>query len=244
MEAMMRQLTCTLLVALALSGLGACTNFNETHLIKTIDPDTKNPINYFRLTVKGHAGLSAARYVAGCYDERAVDLFFNELRVSSESQTTNLETLFRDDLVSPGTNEKIQVLDACNEENEDNGTFVMILSTNADAVARTIGAFAESQVVADSITNLLGANRLKEAAAVEANLRTDQRRAKAVAAELTTLFAAVPQGAPPDAVSTEASYLAILNTITRALDSPQSFASLQAADEWLAGFKARQGAQP
>lgn len=240
----MMKLAGSTLVIAAIVFLGACAKFDETHLIKTVDPDTNKPINYFRLTVRGNAGFSSARYVAGCYDERAVDLFFNELRVSSETDSTNFEKLFRDDLTSPGTDEKIPVLDACGEQSDENGAFVMILSTNADAVANTIGAFAESQVVADSITNLLSTDRLKEAAAVEARLRSDQRRATAVANELTALFSAVPQGNPPAAAATEASYVAILNTISRALGEPQSFADLRDADEWLAGIRARRGGQP
>ena len=240
----MRQSASVVIAILFLLGLNACAAFKETHLIKTVDQDSKKPINYFRLTVNGHAGLSAARYVAGCYDERAVDLFFNELRVSSTSSSTNLEPIFKDDLKSPGTDENIPVLDACNSEGENNGAFVMILSTNADAVANTIGAFAESQVVADSITNLLGADRLREAARLEAEIVTDQRRATAIDQELTALFNAVPSDTPPDAIATEASYLAILNSITRALNTPQTFSSLQEADEWLTGYSASRGARP
>jgi len=45
-----------------------------------IDPRTNQVINIFRVTVHGNAEMANVRYISGFYDQRAVDLFFNETR--------------------------------------------------------------------------------------------------------------------------------------------------------------------
>ena len=166
---------------------GCFTTFREDHYFQSITKRDDKATNYFRLRVEGHAAFSSARYVAGYYDERAVDLFFNELkRVPGEE--ANIRPIFPDTLVNPGTGEKITPL----TPSKDHGAFVMILSTNAKAVADTIGSFAESQVVADAMTNLANRSEIRESARQASRLQTSVRRSRAVQTELDSLFATVP----------------------------------------------------
>jgi hypothetical protein len=60
--------------------------FKEHHYHKSIDRHG-NVSNYYRLTVNGYAAMSSARYISGYHGERAVDVFFDELKVKQTSET-------------------------------------------------------------------------------------------------------------------------------------------------------------
>ena len=70
----------TTISALVMSS--CATTFKENHYYQSINPKTQRVTNYYRLTVNGYAVMSSARYVSGYYDERAVDLYFNEVKVA------------------------------------------------------------------------------------------------------------------------------------------------------------------
>jgi len=116
-----------------------CANIREDHYFKSYSKNAGVATNYFRLTVKANADLSSARYIAGYYDERAVDLFFNEIKSAAGTNQTNPSKLFMDNQESPGSDEVLKPLDP-----QQQGAFVMIFSTNAEAVANTIGNFAKA----------------------------------------------------------------------------------------------------
>lgn len=221
----MRRLALVCLIGLALSG--CATTFKETHFFQSVHPATNQPTNYYRLTVKGYGSFSSTRYISGYYDERAVDLFFNELKVAPTTESnTGVQTIFSSDLKNPGTQDVIKPL----EPSAQNGAFVMILSTNASSVARTIGQFAENHVVADAITNL--ANRdvlLRDTAATKAQTA----RANSTADELTKLMAQLPEGDTPSKEPTERALLRVLNALGTGLSGvPTSFGSLEQAELW------------
>jgi hypothetical protein len=138
--------------------LAGCTaSVRETHYFASFknDSDTPSkPVNFFRLNVEGGAQFSSARYLAGFYDERAVDLFFNEIR----SNDSNKSILFKADLKDPGSDVTIKPL----SPSTGNGAFVLVMSTSADSIANAIGSFAESEMVAEAITNLIAKEKIKE----------------------------------------------------------------------------------
>jgi hypothetical protein len=225
-------------VAVILSTVGCATHFKETHFFQSVDRTTNQPTNYYRLKVSGYGAMSSTRFVSGYYDERAVDLFFNEVKVAPTADNANgSQPLFVDAQKSPGTTDVIKPLDPVTQH----GAFVMILSTNASSVSRTIGQFAENQVVADAITNL--ANRdvlLRDAAAV----RAQTARANATADELVKLMAQIPTGETPGKAQTERALLRVLNTIGTGLSGvPTAFDSLDQAELWFAQ-QAQQGGAP
>src|SRR5690348_16710028 len=68
------------LCAAALLLLSGCASVVDRHHFATVDAQTGEIINIFRVTVRGDAQLANARYISGYYDQRAVDLFFNQVR--------------------------------------------------------------------------------------------------------------------------------------------------------------------
>lgn len=216
--------------------IGGCAAFDETHYFKQGIPHEDTP-NYFRLRVTGSAQLSSARYVAGYYDERAVDLFFNEINMSGTG--SEQRTLFKADQKSPGSTEPIVPLDPKLEH----GRLVMILSTNASGVANAIGSFAESQVTADAITNLVNRSAVEAGERTAADLRQSRTRSAAVVGELDDVVAAFPTNAnPPNSAptvaQTQAAVLRFLNTVGRALGA-EPFPDLPAAKAWFEARRSR-----
>jgi hypothetical protein len=216
-------------VALAVSLSGCVTTFHEDHYFQSVNSRSGRATNYFRLGVDGWAAFSSARYISGYYDERAVDLFFNEIKAGGAQPPK----LFEQEAVEPGGTEKLKPL----SPEDKNGALIMVFSTNAKAVTDAIGQFSESQVVADSLTNLLNRRDVLDAQRANARLGPEIDRATAVASELTRLFAAMPAPIPPNVAPTELeardAQLRILNAIAAALGSTQSIATIQQAEAWL-----------
>jgi hypothetical protein len=211
----------------ALASLSACTSFSEDHFFQSRAVGTAKPTNYFRVRVSGSACLSAARFVSGYYDERAVDLFFNEIKLAG-GESTNVTKVFEDQQKDPGTDEVIKPL----TPSAQNGTLVMLLSTNARAVADAIGQFAENQLVADAITNIANRDIVRQLREAEASPEFEHAQADAVAKELEALFGLVK--ADQDAVSVERAYLRILGVIARSRGASVSFDDMAAARAWFA----------
>lgn len=213
-----------------------CANIREDHYFKSYSKNAGVATNYFRLTVKANADLSSARYIAGYYDERAVDLFFNEIKSAAGTNQTNPSKLFMDNQESPGSDEVLKPLDP-----QQQGAFVMIFSTNAEAVANTIGNFAQSNVVADALTNLVNQDRIHNALRDEARIPVMQQQSQSVIGELSALYSQVPRDAAPKKATTDAAFLRILNAIASALGSSQSFENLAQAEIWFNAVRVNLG---
>ncbi len=212
-------------LAFVLCTTGCAVTFKEDHYFQQQNK-AGDVTNYYRLQVSGYGALSSARYVSGYYDERAVDLFFNELKVEQTGPTTNTQ-IFKDAQKNPGSDEAIKPLDP-----STHGAFVMILSTNASSVARTIGQFAENQIVADAITNLMNRDALLSKAE---RIGSATNSANATATELARLMGFVSSDAPIDRAANEKALLRVLSTIATDVGvAPRSFASLTEAEAWFA----------
>lgn len=219
---------CASVLITSLLSAGCVTSFGEEHFYQLKDPNTGKVTNYFRLTVDGYASMSSARYVSGYYDERAVDMFFNELKIKPTSSTaSSTGELFVDGQTNPGTTGKITPLSPSNA----NGALVMILSTNASSVTNTIGQFAEGQVVAEAVSNL--ANRDLLAADSRRN-QVAVLSANASASEIAQLMALVPQATNAEQAETEDSLLRVLNAIARGITPEvKTLEDLDEAQQWL-----------
>lgn len=216
-------------IILALAAVGCMTNFRERHHFKSLSLNEENqrPNNYFRLTIEGYASFSSARYVSGFYDERAVDLFFNEIKTGTKN--CNLKTipmLFESNLTDPGSDNVIKPL----FPDDGNGAFVMILSTNASAVANAIGSFAESQAVADALTNLVNRDVIRKVRLADAEQDVIATDSVAVINELDSLFNKLD---PSDRATLIRGYMRILNVIGDALEPGTRFKTLDEAETWL-----------
>ncbi len=205
--------------------LFGCASFREVHYFKTVDSSSR-AVNYFRLTVKGNAGFSSARYLASCFDERAVDLFFNELKTPENT----VRPIFK---VDSGQDPPSEIeLDSCKSP----GKFVMIMSTNPDSVANTIGSFAESNVSAAAMTNLLNRDAIATARLEKAGADATTKRLTATREELTAQIQGIPSddgaGGPPDQAVVTDAFLRVVNTVGRELGAPP-FQNLTDARAWL-----------
>lgn len=139
----------TVLLAALLLTTSCATEFHEKHYFKAVDPETGKPVNYFRITITGRSGMTASRYVSGFYSQKAVEYFFNEFR-SDKEQPLRLEP------VGTSTND--------HRVGDEEGAFVLVLSTNAKAVADTIGEMTDSDALSRAFNRLL---RKDEIAAAE-----------------------------------------------------------------------------
>jgi hypothetical protein len=215
------------LVFLGLLSVGCSSVFTETHYFKASDPNTGDPVNYFKVEVTGSGAAVRSRYVSGYYDERAVDLFFNELKTEAAT-AGDIGPIFNA-MTEPGTDVTVKPL----SPGPDRGAFIMFFSANAKAAADAIGSFAENQAVADAITNILNRGTIREQRTLAAAAAVSSARNAATLAELEALFAEVPD--PTNAVGeeeTKAAYLRILSAIARSLGTDVEFGDFDEAVEW------------
>jgi hypothetical protein len=220
-----------LLLAVQVVLISSCgTHFGETHYFQSVkvDPISKaeTVTNFYRLKVSGIAAFSGARYVSGYYDERAVDLFFNEMKLGKTDETKSF-SLFSDDLKDPGGDEKIKPL----SPSDQTGAFVMVLSTNASAVTNTIGQFSENQIAAEAITNLVNRESIRERQSDSQADAVKVSQAKNTAIQLDKLFELIEKDKSSLTESdANKALLRILNTIARAQGKGQSIESFEDAE--------------
>jgi len=203
---------------------GCHAGIKETHYFASYAPDKPTePVSFFRLLVDGDVQFSNARYVAGFYDERAVDLFFNQIKPSGDAQT---RSLFEAQVTEPGTSDLLKPLSP-----GDRGAFVLVLSSNADAIANAIGSFAESQEVANNISTMLNRKDLNKASQTATQFTGEKALATAFAMELESVLS--DSNLKASAVSAKAAMLRGLNLIAQTLGASQSFSSIDEVRTWL-----------
>jgi hypothetical protein len=206
--------------------LTSCSSFRETHYFRSEDARTGKPVNYFRVTVDGSSFWTKSRYISGYYDERAVDLFFNETK---SDNSDDVKKIFVAEQTAPGATDKIIPLAP-----QQNGAFLMIFSTNAKAVTDALGQFAESQVVADAVTNIINRGQIREARKAAAASTTDTARTQALAANISSLLSDTSLPAAASAADAQTQTLRVLRAIATALGGDGQFASADNAEAWFA----------
>lgn len=234
-------------VVLALMTLSACVSMDEKHyFFASIDPETKEISNAFRLSVRGGAGFTNARYLAGNYDERAVDLFFNEIKASNLDQTSlqpGAPRFFDTtcDLADAASCEALKakrlVTVPVGDRADQNGVFVLLLSTNADAIASTIGQFAESDANISAMTFLATRETRIQAAVTTATQSMVKADRAATFEQLGGLYTALPAAGVTGMKSErEKAYLAILRATAAGLnpEAAPSFTTMGEARVWFA----------
>jgi hypothetical protein len=192
----------------------------------------REPVQFYRLAVNGQSQFSNTRYLTGYFDERAITLFFNELK-----SPTN-QKLFDDATVLPGAAAGTKLVPL--SPTSDNGAFVLIMSTNADAIAGTIGSFAESQVVADALTRLFNRDRINAKSQSDARLGVQKAQGTALVTQLRAHASAAASAA--SGVDSIAGYRRALTTLAQGLGySGPEFDSLEKARDWFALDVSRTG---
>jgi len=206
---------------------GCSTTVSENHYFaafKERPGAEREAVQFYRLAVDGNSQFANTRYLTGYFDERAVSLFFNELKSPANQK------LFDDAMTLPGSGgTKITPL----SPTADNGAFVLIMSTNADAIANTIGSFAESQVVADSLTRLLNRDRFLAKIQSDAKLSINKAEATSLVAQLTAHTEAATKAESSELAA--ASYRRALTALAQSLGyTGPEFSTLASARDWFA----------
>lgn len=127
----------------------SCSTFKETHYFKD---DLKPTANYYKVDIKGYTFFSSSRYVSGYYDKGAVQAYFGEL-----SQPKN-------GLFPASTNENNKNDSRKNEE------LVLLLSTNSDAIANSIGNLVKSKSVINSLSLITNKDKIEQSFAVDSEI--------------------------------------------------------------------------
>jgi hypothetical protein len=222
-----------------LLGTFGCTTIDERHYYQSVDKEGK-PVNFYRLTITGYAQMAKARYMAGYYDERALDLYFDEYLGSTKSSAAH--KLFEPS-VQPPVDPKAKNPDDSKPDAEPGKAvavqststdsalkgkaFLMVLSTNAQAVVDQVSALVDSQTFAETLATV--ANKDSIVAARNAALADpiENRRFGALKATLEKQFNALE--ATTDDAQAEPIAKAILETIIAAVDKPTLFVSFELA---------------
>lgn len=123
--------------------LNSCQVVREVHYFRSGD-------NYYRLAVSARAFASKSRYIAGYFDENAVDNYFSEL---TKKDTVNY--FYKS---ANGKGEK----DSKSLEINPNSKLVMILSTNSDAVSDQIGNLAQNDQTLEILARLANKDKINE----------------------------------------------------------------------------------
>lgn len=214
---------------------GCQATIHESHYFaahRLNDRGKREPVQFYRVKVDGHTEFSDTRYLTGYFDERALSLFFNEIKAPPGQK------LFDETVKLPGADPETKLVPLT--PGPENGAFVMIMSTNADAVASAIGSFAESQVVADAFTQILNRDKVTAKLASDAQLPVVKAEGDALNSVLRTHATAAAGAVRGDAAAT--SYLRALNAIARALGHQGGdFRSTQEARQWFALESSRAG---
>lgn len=214
---------------------GCSTTVKENHFFaayRDAADGSREPVQFYRLTVDGNTQFSNTRYVTGYFDERAVSLFFNEIKAPANQK------LFDENMVLPGAAAGTKLTPLT--PSPENGAFVLIMSTNADAVASTIGSFAESQAVADAITRMVNRDKILAKGQSDARLTVNKAEATALVNQLDAQIQAAHNADKGSQAA--ASYLRALTTLARHLGyNGADFASVETARDWFTLDASRSG---
>ena len=227
---------CTGALIVATLALGGCgTVIHERHYFASFNEapgGKREPTQFFRVNVDGSTSFSNTRYLTGYFDERAVSLFFNEIKAPANQK------LFDESIALPGAAAGTKLTPL--SPTSDNGAFVLIMSTNADAVASAIGSFAESQAVADALTRIVNRDRIKAKLQSDATLNVQKAQGAALWSQveaLTKSASAAGTGAKAASI-----YLSTLSTLARGLGyTGPDFAKAEDARTWLNLEESRSG---
>ena len=225
-----------MLASIAAAGCSATVHENHYFAAYRDNVDgVREPVQFYRLTVDGNTQFSNTRYLSGYFDERAVSLFFNEIKAPANQK------LFDDTMVLPGAAPGTKLTPLT--PSPENGAFVMIMSTNADAVASTIGSFAESQVVADALTRMLSRDRILAKGQSDARLSVQKAEGTALVGQLEAQTNAARVAGTGKLAADN--YLRALTTLARSLGyNGADFDKAEDARNWFVLDASRAGSTP
>lgn len=198
-----------LLLGVGLAWTVGCHAVNrDRYFLQSSSKPGEEP-NYYRVTVRGRAVASQARYVSGFFDEKAVEEYFGEFSQPKGGKFTESEPV-DDEPIDPRLEHR---------------SLVLLLSANSDAVAGQIGALAENEQVMDALGGLLGKDTTAKLSERIFQLNELEMRTKSFAADASARL---------DSGTISPQELLILgNQLASVLGATEEFSDIASLRNWL-----------
>ncbi len=123
----------TLLSIVLCTVLTGCQTANELHYFR-------QGANYYRLKIKEHSFASRSRYLSGYFDEHAVEKYFSETGQPDSARISKWQPV-----------------------NGQQGSLVMILSTNSNSISEQIGGIAGNEDLLETVARLSHKDKIEKA---------------------------------------------------------------------------------
>lgn len=192
--------------------------------------------NYFRISVDEKAFLSSSRYTSGYYDEDAVDKYFGEIhrpdstgRIIPISKTTSDKDSSNTEGTEHKKTESVQ-------ESLRNTKLVLILSTDATAVADQIGSLAENEQTLETIARLSHKSTIDQNNKLKGDLQLIDQKNNSIIQIGDAFIGGLNIDSTGNARSQQnkvkTNLLAFINSLAASLGNKVPFANLNEAQQW------------
>lgn len=225
---------------LLMSSTVSCASYvNEVHYFRSHTEDKDHvPNNYYKVVVDGYTFGSSARYLAGYFDETAVDSYFSEFSqpangkfpqsLSSEKSSEGNSEDNQSTLKKQPSGESIEPINPALKGRR----LILILSSNSDEVATQIGGLAESQKLGGALTRVFNKDKLLSAhkSRQDAKLLTSDQQDLAAKGQS---WISDLDSTKVTQTTTKGNVLQYLNAISTTLGNTAPFKDFEDATGWL-----------
>ena len=192
--------------------IGCVADINERHYFKSSKDTNGVPNNFYEVSVRGFTFGSSARYLAGYFDEKAVDSYFSEFAQPEKGKlpATGVEPL---------------------DPNLKGRQLILILSSNSDEVATQIGALSDNERLGRALNRMINKDKFLTARQLDQDAKLLTSRQKDLVAKgkswITDLDSNATQQTAQD------NTLQYLNDIAAVLGNTVPFKDEKDAKTWL-----------
>lgn len=197
----------------------ACQTIRENHYFKD---RAGNPPNYYRLQIKGHAFLTSSRYLSGLFDEEAVNNYFGEISQPKDAKF---------DPKKPPSQPQSSTASGIVPLNDENKKFVLLLSSNSDAISSAFGNFVESKETQKEIARIMNKDKLDELEKLKADEDVSTKKRAKLLALAESYLNSISDSESKESIDLK--LLAYLNATADYFGKTQNFKDLNEAKSWL-----------
>jgi hypothetical protein len=197
----------------------ACQSIRENHFFKD---KAGNPPNYYKLQIRGHAFLTSSRYLSGRFDEEAVNHYFGEI---SQPKNVKIESTNASKTTDTG------IVPLGIDKGDDGKKFVLLLSTNSDAISSAFGNFVESKATQREIARIFNRDKLIELDKLTVSEEVRNGKMKKLLALGESYLNLISEGETKESI--DAKLLAYLNATADYFGKTQDFKNVAEAKKWL-----------
>jgi len=192
--------------------IGCVADINEHHYFKSSKDKDGLPNNFYKVNVSGFTFGSSARYLAGYFDEKAVDSYFSEFAQPEKGK-----------FPAPG----IEPLDP----NLKGRQLILILSSNSDEVATQIGAISDNEKLGRALNRMINKDKFLTARQLDQDAKLLTSRQKDLAAKGKSWITDLDSNAKVEVARHNT--LQYLNDIAAVLGNTVPFKDEKDATNWL-----------